>query len=61
MASNSHVNSPTCPKIELVQDFMAVLITCKSDEDLIKTNTTIVWTTFALVHEALKDGLLSCQ
>ena len=33
---NSHVNNPICPKIKLVQDFIAVLITCKSDEDSIK-------------------------
>ena len=32
-ASNSHMHSPFCPKIELVQDFVAVLITCISNED----------------------------
>ena len=37
MASNSHVNSLICLKSELVQGFIVVLITCKSDEDAIKT------------------------
>ena len=32
------MNSPIRPKIELAEDFMAVLITCKSDEDPIKKN-----------------------
>ena len=54
--SNSHVNGPICPKIELDQDFMAVLITCKSDENAIKTKLTIVRTTFSEVYEALKGG-----
>ena len=36
MASNSHMNCLIWPKIKLVQDFMAVLITCKSDVDSIK-------------------------
>ena len=29
---NSHTNSSICPKIERVQDFMIVLITCKFDD-----------------------------
>ena len=41
--SNSHVNNLACLKIDLVQDFMAVLITCKSDEDSIKNKA--VWRT----------------
>ena len=36
MASNSHVNSPIGPKIELIKDFKAVLITGKSEENLSK-------------------------
>ena len=35
-ASSSHINNPICSQIELVQDFIAVLITCKSDKDSIK-------------------------
>ena len=36
--------------MELTQDFMAVLIyTYKSDEDLIKNEMAIFWTTFSLV------------
>ena len=45
MASNSHMNSPICPKLKL-QDFMAVLITCNSDELLIKNEVAVVRTTF---------------
>ena len=56
MASNSHVNSPIWSKIELVQDFMAVFITCESDEDSIKTYIAIVRTTFSEVYRALKGG-----
>ena len=37
-ASNSHMHSPFCPKIELVQDFMAALITCISNEDSFRTS-----------------------
>ena len=47
MVSNSHVNSPICPKIELVQDFMVVLLICKSDEESIKIEITIIRTTFS--------------
>ena len=47
MASNSHVNSPIWPKIELFQDFMDVLIICKSDEDSIKNEIAIIQTTFS--------------
>ena len=35
-ASNFQVNSPIWPKIKLIQDFMDVLITFKSDKDSIK-------------------------
>ena len=56
MVSNFHVNSSIWSKIELVQNFLAVLITCKSDEDSIKNEIAIVWTTFFLVYEALKGG-----
>ena len=45
-AGSSHKNNLICPKIKLVQDFMAVLITCKSDEDSIKNEIAIVQTTF---------------
>ena len=41
------VNSPICPKIELIQDFMAVLIICKSDKDSIKNEMAIIQTTFS--------------
>ena len=48
-ASNYHLNIPIFPKI-LVLDLMAVLITCISDEDWIKTEIAIEWTTFSLVY-----------
>ena len=35
-AGNSKVNIPIWHEIESVQDFTAVLITCKYDKDLIK-------------------------
>ena len=47
MASNSDVNSPIWPKIKLIQDLMAVLIICKSDEDSIKNEIAIIQTTFS--------------
>ena len=34
--NNSVAKSPTRPKFELIRDFMAVLLTCKFDKDLIK-------------------------
>ena len=36
MARNCYAHSPICPKIELAQDSMTVLITCKSDDESIK-------------------------
>ena len=50
------MNSTICPKIELVKDFMAVLITCKSDEDLIKNEIVFNWTTFSLVYGPSRAG-----
>ena len=41
-ASNSEVNSRIWPKIYHVCDFMVVLVTCKFDEDVIKTEVAIV-------------------
>ena len=46
-ASNSEVDSPIWPKFELIQDFMAVLVTCKTDEDPIKGEVAIIQTTFS--------------
>ena len=46
-ASISHVNGLICPKIELVKDYMAVLITCKSDENSIINEMAIIPTMFA--------------
>ena len=44
--SNSTVNSPIWPKIEIIRDFMAVLVTCKFDEAPIK-NEVIIDQTFS--------------
>ena len=52
--NNSNVNSPIYPKFELVQDFIAILITCKSDQGSIKIKIAIVRTTFSEVYGALK-------
>ena len=43
----SYVNGLIWTKIKLVQDLMAVLITYKSDEDLIKHKIAIILTTFS--------------
>ena len=45
-----NVNSPICPKIELVKDFIAVLITGKSNEESIKNKIPIVQTTFSEIY-----------
>ena len=55
------LQTPRFPQIELVQDFMAVLITGKSDEDSIKNEIAVVLTTFSEVYGALKGRLLSCN
>ena len=56
MASNSHV-IVDLPKIKLVQDFIAVLITCKSDERRFDQNEiAIIRTAFPKVYEALMGG-----
>ena len=39
-ASNTEVNSLIWPKFKLIREFMAVLITCKFDEDPIKIECT---------------------
>ena len=46
-ASNSHMNSPICTKIEHVQDFITVLIICKSNENSIKYEIAIIRTQFS--------------
>ena len=40
------MNSPIWPEFELVQDFMAVLVTCKFEDDLIKSEDAILLITF---------------
>ena len=52
----THVKSPIWPKIQLIQDFMAILKTCKSDEDSIKNEIAIVRTTIYHVYETLKGS-----
>ena len=53
---NYHVNSSIRPNIELVQDFMTVLMTCKSDKDSIKNKIAIFRITFSEVSGAYKGG-----
>ena len=38
---------PIWPEFELIQDFMAVLVTWKIDEDPIKSEVAIIQTTFS--------------
>ena len=45
--SNSKVDSLIWPKFELIRDFMAVVVTCKIDENLIKSEVAIIRTTFS--------------
>ena len=56
VASNSKVNSPIWPKIELIRDFMPVLVSCKFDEDQIKTEGISMETSFSA-----KFSFLKCQ
>ena len=46
-AANSIVNGPIWPKIELVQDLMHVLVTCKYRKDRIKNNREKVEPSFS--------------
>ena len=46
-AIKSKVNSLIWPEIELVRDFMDVLVTCKFDEAPIKNEEVIDQTTFS--------------
>ena len=46
-ASNSKVNSPIWPEFELIRDYMTVLVTCKFEDDSIKSEGAILWTTFS--------------
>ena len=55
-ASNSEVKYQIWPKFKLVQNFIDVLITCKSDQDWIKNKQVTEWNTFLCVqgHVTLK-------
>ena len=44
-------HGPIWPKIKLVGDFMAVLVTCKYDKDPIKNEIAILRTTFSPLWE----------
>ena len=44
-AANSAVHGPIWSNVELVRDFMVVLITCKNEEDPIKNRGARVFTT----------------
>ena len=44
---NSEVKAPIWPEFELVRDFIAVLVTCKFEEDSIKSEGDILQTTFS--------------
>ena len=49
-ASNSKANIPIWPKFELRQDFMPVPVTCKFDEDPIKSEVAILRTIFSPLY-----------
>ena len=46
-ASNSEMNGPISPKFEIIRDFIIVLVTCKFNEDPIKSEVAIIRTTFS--------------
>ena len=46
-ASNPEVHSPIWPEFELIQELMAVRVTCKIDEDRIKSEVAIIRKTFS--------------
>ena len=46
-ASNTRVNSPIWPEFEFIRDFMAILVTCKFEDDSIKGQGTFLRTTFS--------------
>ena len=43
------MNGPIWPNIKLVPDFMAVLVTCKYDEDTIKKSRCHLDNTFSII------------
>ena len=47
--AQGHVTLKLCSQMELLQDFMPVLIICKFEEDPIKIKGAMVSTTFFLV------------
>ena len=49
-----HANRPNTAKIKLVQDFIPVPVICKFDEDPIKNEVAIVWTTFSPLYKRQK-------
>ena len=46
-ASNSEKNILIWPEFEHIRDFMAVLVTCKFEDDSIKSEGAIFWATFS--------------
>ena len=46
-AANSVVSGPIWPKLELIRDFIHVLVTCKYKKDRIKNNREKVETSFS--------------
>ena len=42
MAGNSKVNGNKWPEFKLVRDFMAVMVTCKFDDNTIKSEGAII-------------------
>ena len=46
-ATNSEVSSGILPKLELIQAFIVILVTCKNEEDPIKNEGARVLTRFS--------------
>ena len=50
MASNSKVTGPIWPEFELILVFVPILVTCKYDEDPIKNEGAIVFSTLSPLY-----------
>ena len=58
-ATNSAVHNPIRLNFELIPDFMVVLVTCKNEEDSIKSEGSKVFSKhYTLIFQMLKDSLL---
>ena len=62
-AGNAEVNRPMWPDFQRIRDFMAILVTCKFDDDLIKHEVHNIFSIISLRENlsALKSKLLQSE